>query len=323
VESAPAEEEARTVTRTVTVQEGAAPPETTAAMETTGTVEASAEPTSPCGGAPEDVLALQYRLINAGDYEGAYELFAERSKGVISLEQYRAFFEANSPYSVTDYSFPSVDVRGEAAIVGAAFTVDSPSGREVLERTQELVCEGNVWGVVMREEQAAAFAGAREEGEEAQYDAPEAPPPDPEPQYEPAPSPPPSEPSGEDLDCADFDSPAEAQEAYEDDPSDPNGLDANADGEACEDSFGGASASPEGAQYEGRQYEKQTQHRPTDGASVPPISESNCPSSHPVKGNQSDIYHDIDSPYYDATNPEECYATAADAENAGYRAPKR
>jgi len=42
-----------------------------------------------------------------------------------------------------------------------------------------------------------------------------------------------------------------------------------------------------------------------------------------VKGNQSGIYHDVDSPYYDATNPEECYADAAAAENAGYRPPKR
>ena len=44
-EPAPAEEKARTVTRTVTVQEEAAPPETTAAMETAVAVEASAEPT--------------------------------------------------------------------------------------------------------------------------------------------------------------------------------------------------------------------------------------------------------------------------------------
>jgi hypothetical protein len=42
-----------------------------------------------------------------------------------------------------------------------------------------------------------------------------------------------------------------------------------------------------------------------------------------VKGNQSGIHHDVDSPYYDATNPEECYADAADAENAGYRPPKQ
>jgi hypothetical protein len=59
------------------------------------------------------------------------------------------------------------------------------------------------------------------------------------------------------------------------------------------------------------------------GGSVPPISEEKCPRSHPVKGNQSGIYHDVDSPYYDATHPEECFATAEDAEAAGYRAPKR
>ena len=103
------------------------------------------------------------------------------------------------------------------------------------------------------------------------------------------------------------------------DPSDPNGLDADADGEACEDSFGGTSY---GEEKEEEQYEE-AQYAPTGGGSVPPISESECPPSHPVKGNQSGIYHDVDSPYYDATDPEECYATAADAENAGYRAPKR
>jgi len=37
-----------------------------------------------------------------------------------------------------------------------------------------------------------------------------------------------------DLDCADFDSQAEAQAELESDPSDPNGLDADDDGEACE-----------------------------------------------------------------------------------------
>ena len=42
-------------------------------------------------------------------------------------------------------------------------------------------------------------------------------------------------PADGDLDCADFDSQAEAQEAYDDDPSDPNGLDEDGNGEACED----------------------------------------------------------------------------------------
>lgn len=50
-------------------------------------------------------------------------------------------------------------------------------------------------------------------------------------------------PSSGDLDCSDFGSQAEAQAALDADPSDPNGLDAEGDGQACEaSSFGGGSA---------------------------------------------------------------------------------
>ena len=57
-----------------------------------------------------------------------------------------------------------------------------------------------------------------------------------------------------------------------------------------------------------------------------------CPDMHPVKGNKAGwqasrpvdpIYHVPGSRYYLATDPEECFATAADAEAAGYRAPFR
>jgi|SRR6478735_3526736 len=50
-----------------------------------------------------------------------------------------------------------------------------------------------------------------------------------------------------------------------------------------------------------------------------------CPRNAPIKGNQGDdewIYHMPGQAYYDATNPEECFATAAAAERAGYRAAK-
>lgn len=59
------------------------------------------------------------------------------------------------------------------------------------------------------------------------------------------------------------------------------------------------------------------------GGPVPPVSKHNCPADHPVKGNQSGIYHTPDSRSYKQTDPEECFATAADALAAGYRAPKR
>ncbi len=106
-----------------------------------------------------DVLALQYQYINAGDYESAYALFDETSKQEISLEQYKAFFEANAPYSLTDYSFPSASVQGDTGTVEATFTANSLSGQEQRQVTQQFVREGTEWRVLMREEQVVTFSG--------------------------------------------------------------------------------------------------------------------------------------------------------------------
>lgn len=56
----------------------------------------------------------------------------------------------------------------------------------------------------------------------------------PAPTSTPAPS---STPVAGDLDCADFPTRADAQAVYDLDPSDPNRLDANGDGQACENFF--------------------------------------------------------------------------------------
>jgi hypothetical protein len=54
---------------------------------------------------------------------------------------------------------------------------------------------------------------------------------------------------------------------------------------------------------------------------------SDCPATHPIKGNDSSsgelIYHRPGQQAYDRTQPEECFATAAAAEAAGYRAAQR
>jgi len=56
---------------------------------------------------------------------------------------------------------------------------------------------------------------------------------------------------------------------------------------------------------------------------VAPISEQDCPPSAPIKGNDSSsgelIYHTRSSATYDETYPEECFATEAAAQAAGYR----
>lgn len=49
-----------------------------------------------------------------------------------------------------------------------------------------------------------------------------------------------------------------------------------------------------------------------------------CPDTAPIKGNQgSMIYHVPGGGSYSRTRPEDCFATAADAEAAGYRRAKR
>ncbi len=57
---------------------------------------------------------------------------------------------------------------------------------------------------------------------------------------------------------------------------------------------------------------------------VPPLSQTNCPASAPIKGNESSsgelIYHASGSATYDETHPERCFATEAAAQAAGYRA---
>jgi hypothetical protein len=66
--------------------------------------------------------------------------------------------------------------------------------------------------------------------------------------------------------------------------------------------------------------------------SVLPLDVNTCPDTHPIKGNKAGrqasrpvdpIYHVPASRWYAVTDPEECFATAEDAEAAGYRAPLR
>lgn len=56
-------------------------------------------------------------------------------------------------------------------------------------------------------------------------------------------------------------------------------------------------------------------------AGVAPLNEYDCPTSAPIKGNQTSTgwkYHNPGGRWYDATKPEACFATNAAAEKAGY-----
>jgi hypothetical protein len=61
----------------------------------------------------------------------------------------------------------------------------------------------------------------------------------------------------------------------------------------------------------------------TEAAWVQPV-DATCPTSHPVKANESSgIYHLPGGLSYDRVVPERCYRTPAEAESDGFRAAKR
>jgi hypothetical protein len=128
------------------------------------------------------------------------------------------------------------------------------------------------------------------------------------------------------LDCSDFASQLQAQEALNDDPSDPNGLDSDGDGIACESSTGGGGdggSAPERASSVSASASfsaSASASASAGGGAVSPVG-GECPASAPIKGNESSgIYPMPDGSYYDATEAEECFVTEAAAQAAGYRA---
>jgi hypothetical protein len=66
--------------------------------------------------------------------------------------------------------------------------------------------------------------------------------------------------------------------------------------------------------------------RTTDPKGIVPQGKD-CPVEYPIKGNFSSsgekIYHVPGGQFYNRTNPERCFATAADARAAGFRASQR
>jgi hypothetical protein len=67
---------------------------------------------------------------------------------------------------------------------------------------------------------------------------------------------------------------------------------------------------------------------PRSGPGVPPQDAWTCPPTHPIKGNLTTrtgecIYHVRGGRFYERTKPELCFATEAEAQQAGCRRSKR
>ena len=91
--------------------------------------------------------------------------------------------------------------------------------------------------------------------------------------------------SGDQFDCADFDTQEEAQAEYDSDPSDPSGLDADSDGEACEelDSGGGGGADTSGQYQYDSSGSLMDSGGPEDGP-LPLMPGGGCPAGYAERG---------------------------------------
>ena len=88
--------------------------------------------------------------------------------------------------------------------------------------------------------------------------------------------------SGDEFDCADFDTQQEAQGEFDSDPSDPSGLDADSDGIACEELGDGDSGGTGGGSSPQYQYDDELMESggPENGA-VPLMPGGGCPAEFP------------------------------------------
>lgn len=153
----------RTVTKTVTrtVETPEPEPSEEAANSTEQVPTGGIEGESSEQTVPEDILAQQYRYINQGQYEQAYSTFAPQSQEIVSLDQYIAFFEASAPYTVDGYSFTSIDVQGDTAVIDVAQTITSANvSNRPFNVTQEMVRTDEGWRAIMRDDQVEIFAGS-------------------------------------------------------------------------------------------------------------------------------------------------------------------
>lgn len=252
----------------------------------------------------EDYLHVYNSYFNTNAHEEAYGMLDPASTRGITLEDWLAFFDPlfGTRYIAIDRLLPLSSNTDDASFrMDRTFHEASGAARpESVE--QRMVGVGEQWKLVMRDDLIEEILGGAPAAEVAPSEAT---------QYEANPS----EATGVGLDCSTFPSQAEAQAALEADPSDPNGLDG--DGKACEALS--EEPSPEAPTRE--QYPSETtQEAPPDGQYAPQNGYP-CPPDAPIKGNASSgIYHQPGDEFYEETNPEDCFATPQEAEDAGYRA---
>lgn len=121
---------------------------------------------------PTETLEVQWQFLNAGQYEESYNLFAEQSQQLISLENYSTSYSPT--YEISDYEFFSESIQGDTATVEAElFLTGTQKGSQQFPVTQELALEDGEWRVVMRDAQAQTLLEKQESSTEQAEQSPQ------------------------------------------------------------------------------------------------------------------------------------------------------
>ena len=114
---------------------------------------------------PSETQELQYDYLNSGQYEEAYQFFADESQGLVSISEYSSAFSPT--YEVSDYSVTSEQTDGYTATVEADLVVSgTQQGTQQYPITQEFVWEDDEWQVIMRDAQIEAILGSGDDSED-------------------------------------------------------------------------------------------------------------------------------------------------------------
>ena len=200
----------------------------------------------------EDYLYMYHSYFNQRAYEEAYGMLEPDSTEGVTLGDWLTFYEPlwGERYIAVDdldkiTSGPSFALFDMQRTFFGSDGTPIPDAEVSGDVTQEVNRSGGEWHLVMREDlvadilasgtsasvSASATASATASSSSSATATPE-------------PAPENTTPASDDLNCEDFSSQAEAQAELVSDPRDPNGLDAEGDGLACEDfPYGGASSS--------------------------------------------------------------------------------
>lgn len=107
----------------------------------------------PQGPRPQEILALQYEYGNMTAWAQSYDLFAPESKAIISEQAYISALKKDPPFAIMQYSFPSVRIQGDRAVIERVFTYSEKEGTGQDKATQEAVLTDEGWRIIMRDDQ--------------------------------------------------------------------------------------------------------------------------------------------------------------------------